>query len=45
MKLFPPNGGKIPVVVHPSRVETMKAKGWKEAPEEVKRKPKKEEGK
>jgi len=26
--LYPPNGGKIGVTPHPSKIEEMKAKGW-----------------
>jgi len=29
VKLYPPGGGE-PVTPHPSRIETMKANGWKE---------------
>jgi len=45
MKLYPPNGKNIPVDAHPSRVDTMKAKGWTDQPKQSKRKPKKEDDK
>lgn len=32
MKLYPPNGGQVPIDCHPGKVDQMKAAGWTEKP-------------
>ena len=36
VKMFPPNGGKDYIMVHPSKVDEMKDKGWLLEPKKIK---------